>query len=301
MTNYCGFDSFEAYCNRNEEKITTVEFNIDNCNSKDDLIVKKCNFDDISCYAIDIRVFNIMYGYLTKYHPRFKEIEKETKLKLKKEEIAKDSDRVAKQKAREKELQEWEKERHKRVMEKARIAEIEIAKEKDKRERKEYKEDNEYYFTEFPDAKIERCQICNNLNIYPRDYINEETGESYKVKLEEKGELPRFVKACCSCYCIEESKKIKTELCKYCNKYITIVHSETHYATEKHKMNAKIYKQFPPSKYKYRLELLKTSKLYEILGNNKTKDGSCIIPSYSSLKRYDLLIRMYEVYDIINW
>jgi len=319
------YDDFESYCNRQVAKLGIMPPSLNDYKSIDDMVIKNYTHTDengnpVYCKIIDDNVFYLIVEYLYAKHPHFKAIKKQMDIEEKAKQEYDDSDKKAQQRAEEKERREKEEERQRlRKIEKEKEF-IKSGRELKKKLEKELLEDNKEYFDIEPTAEIRYCELCRdeddvrkyyrNPLIYPRDFINEETNKPFTTKLYEKGKYIRDVACCAACYDDEilrqeERKRGTQHYCLSCDKnyfvYGSIGQVNEHMQSQKHKDNHKIRIKFLPQKegkkYLNRLEWLKQKQLHQICSNSKDDKGYCLIPSYSKYKRYDLIIKMYEVYD----
>ena len=323
---YYGYADYESYCNREVARLGIMPPKLEDYKCEDDMIVKNYTHTDengnhIACRIITYECFNLMIDYLYTKHPHFKVIKKQMDIEEKAREEKDDSDKKAQQRAEAAERKEKEKERER--LQKIKNDELyaKYGRDQKKRIEKEIREDYKEYFDTEPTAEIRYCELCKdeddvckyyrNAKIYPKDFIDPATDKPCTTKLYEKSKYIRDITCCVECYDdrerveLERQQSIKKEYCDVCDKkYIlrTIITNDDHLISDRHKENYKIWKFKIDNhkKYKYRLEWLNIHQLHQICSDSKDNKGFNIIPNYSNskkYKRYDLIMKMYEVYD----
>lgn len=320
---YKGYADFESYCNREVARLGIMPPKLEDYKCEDDMIVKNYTHTDengknITCRIITVQCFNLMINYLYDKHPHFKEIKKRMDIEKKAREEKDDSDKKAQQRAEAAERKEKEKERER--LQKIKNDELyaKYGRERKKIIEKEIRQENKEYFDTEPTAEIRYCELCRDedvvckyyrtAKIYPKDFLDPVTDKPCTTKLYEKGKYIRDITCCVKCYDEEVSREeerqqsIKREPCYICGKkYIirSIITNDDHIISDRHKENYKIWKFKLDNhmKYPYKFEWLNMHQLYQICSDSKDQKGNNIIPSYSKYKRYDLIMKMYEVYD----
>lgn len=320
------YPDFESYCNREVARLGIMPPKLEDYKSIDDMIVKNYTHTDengepITCRIITCKCFNLIVDYLYTKHPHFKEIKKRMDIEEKAKEETHKSDIKAEQRVEQKQRFEKADEEHRKARE---LKEKEFAKTAVRLQKQvisDYKDDNKEYLDLHPDADVRFCENCKekaitydyfvNPKIYPRDFIDPATDKPCIIKLYENDKYIRDISCCISCYDekeiaeLERQQSIKREYCDVCDKkYIlrTIETNDDHCASAKHKENYKIYRfnKTNHKTYKYRLEWLNLKQLYQICSDSKDDKGFNIIPSYTKKNRYNLIMKMYDVYDQLN-
>jgi hypothetical protein len=164
------------------------------------------------------------------------------------------------------------------------------------------KQDYKEVFDNNHNAKIQKCEFCNNYRVFPIHFLDDD-GKKYIRDYNKDNKIERA--ACCvDCFLDVEQKKEerKKECSIYCNtcksSYIAFGENAIikHNNSTKHKKNMNISK-FEKTKTQIKLELLSVKELRTICSKSLTEQGTSIITNYIRTKKDELVKNMYEVYD----
>ena len=209
-----------------------------------------------------------------------------------------------------------ERERHEREKEEQRKEalekEIKINKfhnEKIKKQKEELKEEYKEVFEKDKEAKILKCDFCNDYRVFPIHY-KDENNNTYKREYTREKQKCKSI-CCMDCFqeheqYKEDYKSKKTEHCIICNcNYLAFSEDRiiSHINSIKHKKNKEIYesnlirnKEELPKK---NLALLTVKELNKICSKTIKEDGTYYINNYSKIKKDELVKQMDVIYHLL--
>lgn len=165
-------------------------------------------------------------------------------------------------------------------------------------------------YKDIPNAKLKKCNACNENRVHPVHYVNEETNEPY-MKLFQNGKSKERRYCCVDCYYkdqnkYEEYKLSKTKYCDVCKcNYLSFTDemAVNHLKSNKHKKNIELRKleKLTPDADKPNLDLSKftVKELQKICNKTLMDDGTPRIPNYTKVSKIELVKKMNENYEFL--
>jgi hypothetical protein len=209
-----------------------------------------------------------------------------------------------------------ERERHEKEKEEQRKEaiekEIKINKfhnDKIKKQKEELRDEYKEVFNNDKEAKILKCDFCNDLRVFPIHFKDENNNTYKREYTKEKQKLKSI--CCMDCFQSHEQYKEdyklkKTEHCLICNSHYIALNETAiikHINSIKHKKNKEIYesnlirnKEELPKK---NLALLTVKELNKICSKTIKEDGTYYINNYSKIKKDELIKQMDVIYDLL--
>jgi len=253
--------------------------------------------------VIDIDDFN-NYMFLTQ--TSFTKLQTKKEQLLKREERQQEAENKIIEKMKEKDRREEEREdKYKKSIE-TKIMINRHHNEAIKKLKEDLKQDYKEVFNSNPDAKIKKCDFCQNYKVYPTHYLNDD-GKKY-IRDYNKDNQTAKASCCVDCFLDVEQKKEERKqecsvYCKTCkSSYIAFgdIAILKHKNSIKHKKNLN-KKEFEKDKTSIKLELLSVKELNIICSKSLTAEGAYIINNYSKTKKEELIKKMYEHYDKLTF
>jgi hypothetical protein len=209
-----------------------------------------------------------------------------------------------------------ERERHEKEKEEQRKEaiekEIKINKfnnQKIKKIKEELKEEYKEVFKNDKEAKILKCDFCNDYRIFPIHY-KDENNNTYKREYTKNKQKLKSI-CCMDCFQSHEQykedyKSKKTEHCIICDSYYVAFNENRiikHINSIKHKKNKEIYESIiirnKDELQKKNLALLTLKELNKICSKSIKSNGTYYINNYSKLKKDELIKLMNDNYNFL--
>ena len=167
-------------------------------------------------------------------------------------------------------------------------------------------------YKHIPNAKIKKCNACNENRVHPVHYVDEETNKTYMMNFKINGGKQTESRYCCvDCYYknqnkYEEYKLSKTKYCDVCKcNYLSFTDQMAveHLKSNKHKKNIELRKleNLTPDTDKPKLDLSKftVKELQKICSKTLIDNGTPRIPNYTKVSKLELVKKMNENYEFL--
>lgn len=244
--------------------------------------------------------------YMNLTNPLYEKIAAKEKKVIEKEQKQEDIERRRIEKIEERDRREKEEEINYQNSIKSQIMINKHHNDKIKKIKEDLLEDYKEVFNTNKNAKIQKCDFCENYLVYPIHYFNENNEKYMREYTQDKKKCKS--PCCMDCFQTAEQKKEErkldhTEYCHICqSSFIALTDNAItmHFNSTKHKKN-ETKKNNINNGSKLKLELLPVKELQKICSNSINDDGTYRINNYTKIKKAELIEKMNSIYDMLKF
>ena len=244
--------------------------------------------------------------YMNLTNPLYEKIAAKEKKTIEKEQKQEDIERKRIEKIEERDRREKEQEINYQNSIKTQIMINKHHNDKIKKIKEDLLEDYKEVFNTYKNAKIQKCDFCENYLVYPIHYLDENNNKYFReyTKDKQKCKSP----CCMDCFQAAEQKKEDkklehTEYCHICrSSYIALTDNAIimHCNSTKHKKNETKMNSIKNGS-KLKLELLPVKELQKICSKSVNDDGTYRINNYTKIKKTELIEKMNAIYNMLKF